>query len=238
MARSAPSAAGAQQHAPQAASRSRWLRRAGSPRRAQAAQTSPPDAFAQITAQARRRAACDARPRRAPQLSRPERRPGCVRGSGRGERSWAGPPRAAVGTIARATRSEPRAPRSSCRPAPGGGAPRAAAMRPPHSGFVATIDGASVMPAERARMLARGMFFAGFLMLPWCACIARARCLPGLSLVSDTPPFRHVAFVKALAGQHLALLAARAPRRGSHRRPHHLPLCAPAQPLPGTSARR
>jgi hypothetical protein len=65
-------------------------------------------------------------------------------------------------------------------------------MRPPHSGYVATIDGTSVMPAERARTLARGMFIAGFCMLPWCARTACARCPPWLSrLTHFTPLFRH-----------------------------------------------
>jgi hypothetical protein len=47
-------------------------------------------------------------------------------------------------------------------------------MPPPGGGYVATVDGTTAMQADRARSLARGMFFAGFLMLPWCARLAAA----------------------------------------------------------------
>ena len=107
-------------------------------------------------------------------------------------------------------------------------------MRPPHTGYVATIDGTSAMPAERARTLARGMFIAGFCMLPWCACSACALSLPGLSRLTPLAPSSAV--LQALACEHVALLAARAPRRGSHRGPHDPPLCAPAAAARQSSA--
>ena len=110
-------------------------------------------------------------------------------------------------------------------------------MPPPGGGYVATVDGTTAMPADRARSLARGMFFAGFLMLPWCArshcCLtasvgaARAARSHALTPVRSRPLPR---CAQVVAGQHLALLAARAPRRGGHSRPRAPPMCARPKP--------